>query len=190
MPQSYFADEYRELREREHFRQPPDSEDKLVAKIINFVRRANITVSPPAHIKPPVWSNPVDLSTRVTVPLGVGAYATAIRLEVPKGRWARIETYGVQVDDNTYNYDGSILWRFRKNGVPVGDGMSDWAQQRGSIFNPRLTYLILKEEDVLEFQVRRAVVAPAAQEVEMAISGWTWRLRNNYEGTAGSVTAF
>lgn len=191
LPQNaLFTDEYDEVREREKFGAPPDAQDKLVAKIINLIRRTNITVSPPAHIKPTAWSNPVDLSARVTVPAAVGPYATALSFTCPPGRWARIDSFGVNVLDAAYDYNGSILWRWVKNGMPLGDGMSDWGIQRGSIVQPRETFIILNEDDVLELQVRRAVVAGAPQDVEHAFTGWIWRLRNNFEGTAGSVTAY
>lgn len=190
MPRTLFADRHEAEVEQRHFRAPPDAEDRMVAKIINLVRRANLTVSPPAHIKPTVWSNPLDLSVRVTVPQAVGAYQTALSFKSPPGRWTRVENYGVEVQDAAYDYSGSILWRFRKNGLPLGEGMSDWGIQRGSIFNPRTTYIILEEDDVLDFQVRRAIDIGVAQDVDMAFTGWTWRTRNNYQGTAGSVTAY
>jgi len=185
-----FTDQFVEEAERAHFQAPPDGADRLVAKIINVIRRANITVSPPAHVSPIVWSDPIDLSARVTVPAAVGNYVTAVTFTCPPGRGARIKHYGVNVRDAGYTYDGSILWRWRRNGQNLGDGMSDWGEQRGSLVDPRETYIRLAEDDVLEFQVRRAVVAGAPQDVEMGFSGWTWRLRNNYEGTAASVTAW
>jgi hypothetical protein len=96
----------------------------------------------------------------------------------------------VNVLDPAYAYTGSILWRFRINGRPVGDGMSDWGIQRGTIFQPRDTFFLLNQEHMIEFQVRRAVIAGAAQDVDMSLQGWTWLLRNTYEGTDISVTAF
>lgn len=189
-PHALFTDEAQELAERRHFNQRPDEHDHLIATLLNLVKRANITSSPPAHQEPTVWSDPVDLTARVTVPAAVGAYATALTFTCPPGRWARINLYGVSVQDAAYTYNGSILWRFRKNGVNIGDGMSDWGEQRGSIINPRPTFILLQEDDVLEFQVRRAVIALAPQDVDHSLQGWTWRLRNNYEGTAAAVTAF
>lgn len=185
-----FTDAYTEMLEHEHFSQQPTEADALTARILNTVRRANITVSPPAHIAPPVWQDPIDQSAQVSVAAAVGAYATAATFTCPEGRWARIESYGVQVLDNTYTYGGSILWRFQLNGRPLGYGLSDWGEQRGSLPNPRKTYIILQEDDVLNFQVRRAVAAGAPQDVQMGFSGWSWRLRMNYEGTSAAVTSW
>lgn len=162
----------------------------LVNQIVTLVRKTNVTASPPAHLSPTVWSDPIDLSARITVPAAVGVYAPAITFTVPDGRYSRIKYYGVNVLDPAYTYNGSILWRFTINGIPIGDGMSDWGIQRGSIIQPRETYIIVKQADVIRFEVRRAVLALAAQDVDMSITGWTWRLRMNYEGTGASVTAF
>lgn len=190
MHRALFADQAREQMEREHFRAPASEEDRLVGAIINWIRRANVTVSPPAHIEPIVWSHPIDLTARVSVPAAVGAYTTAISYRVPDGRYARIDTYGVLVNDAAYTYNGSILWRLRVNGTAITDGLNEWGEQRGSLVHPRKTFIVLKEDDLLTFEVRRAVAAGAAQDVDMSITGWDWRLRMNYEGTGASVTAF
>lgn len=188
-PNTQFADMFAEDRERERFTAPPTQEDRLVATILNTIRRTNITVSPPAHVRPIVWSEPIDLSARVSVAAAVGAYATAVTYTVPEGRGARISAYGVAVQDAAYTYNGSILWRIRKNGRPI-DALSDWGEQRGSLVSMRSTVIVLDEEDRVEFQVRRAVGAGAPQDVDMSLQGWTWIKRMGYEGTASSVTAF
>jgi len=191
MPRTQFKDADIEERERRHFDRPPTPEDGLVAKIMNVIRRTNITVSPPAHNKPIIWSDPIDLSARVTVPAAVGAYQTVIQYQAPPGRWARIDGYGVQVLDAAYTYNGSLLWRIVKNGVEeVGPGLSNWAEQRGSLVNMRPIYIRVEEDDVITFQVRRAVAAGAPQDVDMGLTGWQWPLRMNYEGTGAVVTSF
>lgn len=187
---SIFTDTMREIDQAEAYARPPGPPDHILTRIMSWLQTANITVSPPAHIRPIIWSQPVDLSARVSVPAAVGNYVTAISFTAPPGRSVRISGYGVEVQDAAYTYDGSILWRLRKNGHPLDDGLSDWGEQRGSLQIPRKTFIILNEDDTVEFQVRRAVVAGAPQNVDMALVGWTWLLRNNYEGTASSVTAF
>jgi len=189
-PRTVFADQYEEMMDHLEESRPPGPQDRMMDQIVDFVRRSNFTVSPPAHLQPIIWSNPIDLSARVSVPAAVGPYATALSYTCPPGRYARISAYGVTVQDAAYTYDGSILWRLRVNGVQLGEGLSDWGIQRGSVIQPRITFIILREDDVLDLQVRRAVVAAGAQDVDHALLGWTWRLRNNYEGTAASVTAF
>lgn len=187
---SLYPDQYIEQEERRTYGGPSSQEDRLVAALMNVLRTSNLTVSPPAHVHPIFWSNPIDQSARATIAAAAGAYATVVSYRVPEGRYARIDGYGVNVDDAAYVYNGSLLWRFRVNGQPLGDGMSNWGEQRGSLINQRSTYILLREDDFFEFQVQRAVAAVGAHDVEMGFTGWQWRLRMNYEGTAASVTAF
>ncbi len=172
-------------------RDTPTPTSNLTDALMRMIRNIAITAAPPAHIRPTVWSDPIDLSATVTVPLAVGPYVPAVSFKVPPGRGARIEQYGVNVLDDTYTYNGSILWAFRKNGQRMLDlGMSDWGEQRGSMIFPRKTAIILNEGDYLEFLVRRAVLAAGDQDVQMGFRGWIWRKRNNSEGTQSSVTAY
>lgn len=190
MPRTLYSDVFDEEVDRSRELSPPTDADQLTAALMNMIRRTNFTVSLPAHQAPIIWSQPIDQSGQTTLAAAVGNYATVVQYTVPLGSGARILQYGVNVQDAAYTYNGSILWRFRVNGQPLSNGMSDWAQQRGSVVNPRDTVIILKEGDTLEFQVRRAVAAGAPQVVEMAFLGYTWWKRNSYEGTASSVTAF
>lgn len=158
---------------------------------MNLARRTNITAGMPAHIRPPVWNNPVDVSSTVTVPAAVNDYQVAVTFRIPAGHGLRVEQYGVNVLDPAYTYDGSILWAFRVDGRLLDQGMSDWGEQRGSMIFPRKTTIVEWREEVnVDFMVRRAVVAGAPQNVQMGFRGWTWSKRNNYEGTQSSVTAY
>ena len=189
-------DQYNELAQQHHYNQPPTEVDELIAKLANALRNTNITAGPPAHIKPTVWSNPVDKSDSFTLPLAITPFTTVVSFRCPPGYWTRIESYGMNVRDPAYAYDGNIVWRLLKNGIPIPQGLENITQQRGSIVSQRPVNIILVENgpsgkgDLLEFQVSRIAAAAGAQEIEMAFSGWTWRLRNNYEGTQGSVTAY
>jgi hypothetical protein len=174
---------------QEQYRNP----DPLVNSLIQAARRLNITAAPPAHIKPHIWSEPVDISAQVTMPgANPGAYQTVCTFTTPPGRWARIEHYGVNVvTPSTYAYDGELLWAFKLNGRFLDQGMSDWGEQRGSMVFMRQTVILMNNEGVtLEFLIRRAVANAVPKVVQMAFRGWTYRLRNNYEGTQGSVTAY
>lgn len=185
-----YEDEFQDMLREQEASRPPGQVEQAVGVFLRSLKQAQITASQPAHIKPTVWSQPIDLSTRVTVPAAVGPYVTAITYVAPPGRAARIASYGVQVLDPAYTYDGSILWRISIDGRPVGDGLSDWGIQRGTIFQPRETFFVLNQEHMIEFQVRRAVAAPGPQDVDMALQGWSWLLRNTFEGTDVSVTAY
>jgi hypothetical protein len=175
----------------EYDRHHPGPDAHLVRDLLNGLRRMNVTAGPPAHIKPQVWSEPVDQSDQVTLAAAVIPYQTVCSFVTPPGRMARITHYGVNVTDPTYQYDGTLEWRFRQNGRVLDLGMADWSEQRGSMVFMRPTVIIMKNSDeLLEFQVRRVNAAGPAYTVQMCFRGWTWRLRNNYEGTQASVTAY
>jgi len=168
----------------------------LLRELTALLQNSNITTSLPAYGAPHLWSTPVDLSGTLALPAAAGPYQTVLTLRVPPGRWARIAGYGVDVDGN-FTYDGSILWRIRKNGINVPD-LADWGQHRGSVVQPRETFILGDGNigdnqgagDVFTFEVRRAVAAVAISNVSMVLTGWTWRPRNNYEGTRSGMTAF
>ncbi len=168
----------------------PTQESALTDALLRMIRRLAITAAPPAHIRPTVWSDSVDLSANVSVPAAVNTYVSAIAFQVPPARGCRIEQYGVNVLDATYTFDGSILWAFKKNGQFLDLGLSNWGEQRGSMVFPRKTVIVLNEGDRLEMLVRRAVAHIGAQTVQMGFRGWIWRKRNNSQGTQSSVTAY
>lgn len=163
---------------------------RALARVLSqLIQNTNITASLPAHVQPPLWSDPVDLVQRYTLPAAVGPYVPVISYKVPPGRWARIAKYGVDVADPAFPYDGSILWRIRVNGNNVPT-LADWGEHRGSILQPRDTEIFLREGWLVTFDVRRAVVAVASTDVVLNLNGWAWRLRWNYEGTKATVTSY
>lgn len=126
---------------------------------------------------------------RYDLPAAVATqYTTVIRYKVPEGRWARISSYGVSVLDDTYTFDDSILWNIQVNGINV-EYLSNWGDQRGTVQQPRETFILLKEGWTIEFQVKRAVAALAATPMVLALNGWAWRLRRNYDSTKASIAA-
>lgn len=171
-------------------RQAPSKDKSITGELLQAVRRFNITAAPPAHIRPTVWSTAIDLSGTLSLGTAVNAYTPVVSYTCPKGYWARIEQYGVNVQDPAYTYNGSILWAFLQAGAFLGSGMSNWGEQRGSMVYPSKTAIILQQGQLLQFSVRRATTAGAAQTIQMCFRGWAWRLRNNYEGTQASVTAY
>lgn len=155
------------------------------------LRRVNITAGPPAHIKPHIWSEPVDQSGQVTLADAAVPYQTVCTFQAPQGRMARITHYGVNVTDPTYQYNGTLRWRFLLNGRVLDLGMENFIEQRGSMVFMRPTVIIMKNElDTLAFQVERTQADGNEYTVQMCFRGWTWRLRNNYDGTQASVTAY
>ena len=168
----------------------------LLQQLSALLQNTNITASQPAHNAPNLWSTPVDLSGQVTVPAIVTPYLPVISFRAPPGRWVRISGYGEDVNGN-YTYDGSLLWQISKNGQPV-QTISDFAEHRGTVIRPRDTFILLNGNngdsngggDLITFSVRRAVAAGAPNQVSMALIGWSWRPRNDYEGTKASIGAF
>ncbi len=161
----------------------------LIQELAQLQRQTNFTASLPAYNAPHLWSDPIDLSGTRSVPAAVEAdYTTVLLYRVLPSRWGVIQGYGVDVQDAAYTYDGSILWRIRKNGLEV-QTLSNWGEHRGSMARPRPTFIVLAEGDIVTFEVRRAVAAGGAQNVAMSMTGWTWRPRFNYEGTKVGVTA-
>ncbi len=157
--------------------------------LLKMIRSTNITAALPAHSKPMLYSEPVDLSANYTLAAAVSAdYVTVLSYKVPSGRWARFDGYGVDVDGG-FTYDGSILWNIRVNGLSVNT-LRDWGQQRGTISIPRKTFIIVKEDQTIDFQVMRAAAAGGDNEVTMALKGWTWITRRTYDGTKASITAY
>jgi hypothetical protein len=127
----------------------------------------------------------------VSVPAVVGAYTTAVRFVVPKGYGARIEQYGVNVTNPLYNYNGTILWAFRKNGQQFLDnGMSNWGEQRGSMVYPRKVAITLMPNDSIEFMVKRALAPGPAYQVQMGFRGWLFLMRNTNLGTQAVATSY
>ncbi len=161
----------------------------MTQRLVALIQNTNITAARPAYNDPHQWSTPVDLSDDVTLGGAVTSYQTVIEYYAPPGRRIRIDGYGVLVD-NAFTYNGDILWRIQKNGANV-EFLADWAQQRGSIVQPRNTFILLNGDDgdKITFQVRRAV-AGAAYNVTMCLTGWTYRPRFNYEGTKAGITTF
>lgn len=170
----------------------------ILQQFAALIQNTNITTSQPAHNEPNLWSTPVDLSGQVVVPAAVGAYQTVLTYRAQPGRWVRINGYGVDVvSPAAYPYDGSLLWRIRRNGLYI-ETLGDWGEHRGSVIRPRETFILLNGDngqsqeggDLITFEVRRAVLALVPATVHMALVGYTWRPRNNYEGTRAGTTAY
>ncbi len=155
----------------------------MVQKMKAFLRDAAVTASRPAHVDPNYWSTPLDISNSVSVPAAVMApavWTTITSFQVPSGSLARIQGYGVNVQDPTYTYDGSLIWRIQVDGNNV-PSLFDFAQQRGSLVLPRQSFFVVKENKLITFQVRRNVAAVGAQTVEAGLFGWLWQPRNDYD---------
>lgn len=195
-----FADRTRGQYDGFPFKNPPgllDDKDKeklqyLAGLLTHVLRNSNFTAALPAHNKPTVWSEPIDLSAQVVIPAAAaapGVWQDIITFQVPNGRKARIWGYGYEVDDPLYTYDGSIQFRLVRNNEPVYT-QQGFIEQRGTPVRPRRTVINLDEEWTVKFQARRAVASAAPQTLTAALVGWIWTPRNDFEGTRGSTTAY
>ena len=153
------------------------------------MQKTYITAALPAHNEPHWYSTPVDLSGRVNVAAAaapVNVWQTITTYTVEPGRRAVIRQYGVDVLDPAYTYDGSLLWQVTVNGN-AAPTLEAFAEHRGSIVNPRNTFILLKEGDIVALRVRREVAAVGAQDVDGVLVGWTFRPRRDYDGSLASV---
>jgi hypothetical protein len=173
---------------------PPEQQaivDALWARFVKWTRNTNFTASEPAHAQPMLWSEPIDLSDTYTLATAAdpaGVYHTVLEYTAPSGRWARINAYGYDVDGG-FTYDDSILWQITVNGLAV-PSMNGFGEHRGTVAIPRQTFIIVPENQTVRFNVQRAVAAGGTNDIVMAMQGWSWRLRKDYEGTKASVAAF
>lgn len=165
---------------------------QVLTELQTFLRDTAFTAAPPANVKPHFWSFAIDQSVTVAVPAAVqlpGVWTNGLTYKVPGGCYARIYGYGVNVQDATYTYNGSLLWRILVNGrsYPSSD-LSNWGIQRGSIVIPRKTVINLVEDDIVTMDVRRDTVgANGTQNVDMAFLGWTYKPRRLLDRSRGSI---
>jgi hypothetical protein len=155
----------------------------MTQKMKAFLRDAAVTASRPAHVDPNYWSTPLDISGSISVPNVVQlpfVYTTVVSYKVPAGSLARVQGYGLNVQDATYTYNGSLLWRIQVDGNSVAN-LNGFAQQRGSLVLPRQTYFLVKQDQTITFQVRRDALWTGAQVVECGLFGWIWQPRNAYD---------
>lgn len=172
-----------------------DKADYLVSRLANLLRDSAFTAALPAHNKPHYWSFPIDLSARVNVAgaaFPAGTWATAITYTVPLGCQARIESYGVNVGldvgGGAYTWNGSLVWRIQVNGTSKYADLDGWSIQRGSIVLPRKTVMNLQEATQITFQYRRAIAwVGGAQDVDHCLVGYTWRPRQQLDGSRASI---
>lgn len=195
-----FAEEMNGIYKGFPFGNPPPVLDQKQRALVNAValqlarmlRNTNITTADPAHISPTVWSDPIDLTTRVTLQAAAdapGVWHDGITFTTPPGRWTRWTAYGFDVIDPAFTYDGSIQWRFVVQNRPP-PSLELIAQHRGSLLQPREIFLLAWQDWVTKFQYRRAVAAAGTTDIDLSIQGYTWRLRNDLDGTRASVTAY
>ena len=119
---------------------------------------------------------PLDQEARTTVPLamaGAAAWQTGASFTTAGDTRAYVTGYGLLVRDVAYTYDGSIEFRIMVGGSVVPD-LDGFAQQRGTIQVPRQTLILVPPGTLVRFQMRRAVAALAAQDVDTALVGYYW----------------
>lgn len=164
--------------------------DATVKALANLLYNVQMTAALPAHNLPTNWSQPVDRSGVIEVPAAASQQWLPItQFMVGPGRWMRIVSYGINVREQNYAYDGSLLWRLVVAGVPVPT-LEGFAEQRGTLVQPREIFQLAQQDQLVSLEVRRAVAAADPNTVEGCFTGYIWRLRNDYDGTRASVSAY
>jgi len=162
----------------------------LSAKLARMLRNANVTAALPAHVKPIVWSDPLDVSDRIVLPAAASLnWTTLVGYTIPPGHWGRIDGYGFDIVSGAFTYDGSIAWRVIVNGLPQNT-LNFITEHRGSLLRPREVFIRVEQDFRVELQVRRVTAAGAGTTIDGTLKGWQWRLRNDYEGTRAATTAY
>ena len=175
---------------------PPIKDDPVFKEVVDelgtLLRDTAFTAAPPANVKPHFYSGAIDQSVTVSMPAAVqlpGVWTNGLTYTVPGGSYARISGYGVNVQDATYTYNGSLLWRILVNGrsYPSSD-LSNWGLQRGSIVIPRKTVINAVEGDIITMDVRRDVLGTnGTQNVDMTFIGWTYKPRRLLDRSRGAI---
>lgn len=159
---------------------------KLAERFIIELQKGYITAAPPLHNAPHWFSTPIDISGQTVVPQSVTDWITICDYRVEIGRRGFITQYGIDVLETTYTYNGGLLWRIIVNGNPVPT-LEGFSEHRGSLRNPRNTYIRLLERDIICLQVRRAVASTQQNTVYGALIGWSGRPRRDYDGSLASI---
>lgn len=164
--------------------------EAVVQAMARLFYNTQLTAALPAHNAPTNWSDPVDRSGVVTIPAAADLEWTTITdFLVGPGRWMRLTGYGIAVREAGYTYNGSLVWRLTVDGLPL-PSLEEFAEQRGTPIRPREVFAIAKQDQRVALQVRRAVASADANTVEGVFTGYTWRLRNDFDGTRASVSAY
>lgn len=157
---------------------PVDGAEEMAAlmiKLTKLIQNTNFTAALPAYNEPQYWSQPIDVSNRVTVGTAAStAWTTLSSYKAATGRWARVSGYGINVLNNLYTYNGDLLFRLTLDGNPLPGG-GPFGEQRGTIVQPRRTFVVLQQDQEIRLEVRRAVAGPTAYEVDGCLVGWNWR---------------
>lgn len=161
-----------------------------IKALANLLYNVQMTAALPAHNLPTNWSQPVDRSGVVVIPAAASVQWTPItQYMVGPGRWMRIVSYGINVREPGFPYDGSLVWRLMVGGVPVPT-LESFAEQRGTLVQPREIFQLAQQDKLVSLEVRRAVASAQPNTVEGCFTGYIWRLRNDYDGTRASVSAY
>jgi hypothetical protein len=158
----------------------------LLERMVNLLANTNLTAAEPAFNQPHYWSQPIDLSTRYSLPAAASTTWTEVITYIPRDPVsARITEYGFNVRDTTYTYNGDILFRVCLNGSPV-PGLENIAEQRGTIVLPAKTFILAHSvyNDRVSFQVRRAVAGSAAVDIDFVLRGYNWKPLRQMSGPA------
>lgn len=122
----------------------------------------------------------------VLVAAATGDFITIATTTIPQNERGLLLGYGIQVQDPTYDYGGSLLFRVIVQASPIDDG-APFAEQRGDIINPAPAQYWVAGGNVVAIQARRAIAYAFAQRVAgvLLLSTWPALLGEKYPGEYG-----
>lgn len=84
-----------------------------------------------------------------------------------------ITSFGVTVDDPSFDYGGSLAFRLLINDGPfIAIGQGPWTNQRGSVAKPWPTMIRIPINSSVLLQARRAITVASPQTVSMVALGF------------------
>jgi hypothetical protein len=92
---------------------------------------------------------------------------------VPANETGFLVGYGIQVQDPSYDYGGSIVFRVLVASSPIDSG-APFAEQRGDLISPAPAHFPVQAGDIVVIQARRAIAYAYAQRVAAVAIVYSW----------------
>jgi hypothetical protein len=94
---------------------------------------------------------------------------------VPQNETGFLVGYGIQVQDPSYDYGGSLLFRVTVASSPIDNG-APFAEQRGDLITQAPAHYPVQASDLVRIQARRAIAYAYAQRVAAVAIIYSWPL--------------
>lgn len=101
------------------------------------------------------------------------AFTNIVTTTVPPNERGILVGYGIQVQDPTYDYGGSLVFRIIVQDSPIDDG-APFTEQRGDLINPAPAQFYVNAGNIVAIQARRSVAYAFAQRISAVLLLYTW----------------